>query len=228
MIFISYKYTYLIGTILFMIPWIAIFITRKDLRKEMIPISLLGGVISVVTGYVWWTIDWWLPQTITGTRVGFEDFILGWANGGVGAVLYETVHRTRIIQASNSDKLKAIYLVVTIVSFTALFYTIGGMTTFFASSLALICGIAWVMQTHPQFNKVMVLNGMYMVAISVPVYILCEFVSPGWIHKTWMNENLSGLTVLNIPIEDLYFYLLAGMVTWPMSKIWHKLTLIRY
>jgi len=64
---VPFSYTYFIGTLLFMIPWVFIFATRKDLRREMIAISILGGVVSVITGYWWWTIDWWRPQTITGT-----------------------------------------------------------------------------------------------------------------------------------------------------------------
>ena len=42
-----------------------------------------------------WTVDWWQPETVTGTRAGIEDAILGFTNGGLGAVLYEVVFKKR-------------------------------------------------------------------------------------------------------------------------------------
>lgn len=225
---VPFTYTYLIGSLLFMIPWIFIYATRKDLRYEMITVSILGGVVSVITGYWWWTIDWWHPQTVTGTRVGVEDFILGWANGGVGAVLYEAVHKTRTVKLPNINSHHGIYVVIIIFALTAFFYELGGMTTFFASSLALMSAIAWIMQTYPQFNRPILINGIYMVVMSIPVYLICEYISPGWISATWFTDTLSGFAPLTIPIEDLYFYLLAGMVTWPISKLWNKLVPNRY
>jgi len=117
------------------------------------------------------------------------------------------------------------YIVINIIALTAIFYILGEMTTFFASSLALMGTIAWIMQTYPRFNRAIMLNGIYMVFVSIPVYLICEYISPGWIQATWLTDTLSGIAPLTIPIEDLYFYLLAGMATWPISKTLHKLEL---
>jgi len=93
---IDYQYAYLVGTLIFFIPWLILFSLRKDTRREMLVISLAIGFGMVVTQYIWWTIDWWHPETITGTRVGIEDFLLGFSNGGVVAVIYEFLTRKHL------------------------------------------------------------------------------------------------------------------------------------
>jgi len=63
-------YAYLAGSLVLFAIWLVFFLLRKDLRQEMLTMSVLIGVLSVVTGYVWWTVDWWKPHTITRTIVG--------------------------------------------------------------------------------------------------------------------------------------------------------------
>ncbi len=44
-------YAYLAGSIILFSVWLVFFLVRKDLRKEMLTMSVLIGVLSVVTGY---------------------------------------------------------------------------------------------------------------------------------------------------------------------------------
>lgn len=67
------------------------FIRRKDLRREIFFISILISIISVLTSYCWWTKDWWRPNTVTGTIVGIEDFIIGFTAGGIMSVIYDFI-----------------------------------------------------------------------------------------------------------------------------------------
>lgn len=113
-ILVPYQYSYFVVTLFFFIPWGVFFVMRKDVRKEMLTMSLVAGIGSVVTAYIWWTIDWWRPETIIGTRVGIEDFLLGFSNGGIAAVLYEVMTRQRMqkIQNMHSNHIVHALLVV--------------------------------------------------------------------------------------------------------------------
>jgi len=66
-------YAYLAGSIVLFAVWLVFFLARKDLHKEMLTMSVLIGVLSVVTGYVWWTVEWWKPPTITHTEPDETD-----------------------------------------------------------------------------------------------------------------------------------------------------------
>src|SRR3989344_9364457 len=94
--YVSPEFVYLVALTPFCLLWIFIFLKRKDLRKEMLVMSTMIGLMSAATSYYWWTVDWWQPLTITGTRVGIEDFILGFASGGIMVTIYETVFRRSV------------------------------------------------------------------------------------------------------------------------------------
>lgn len=218
---IPYTYTYFFGTLLFMAPWLYLFAIRKDLRKEMIYIGILGAMMSVVTGYLWLTYDWWHPLTITNTRVGFEDLLLGFANGGVGAVLYYAIHQKKIIRVTTPRKAQVVYLIFCILIGMLIFIWGFGLSSFFASVLCMCIAIFWTSIVRRDMIYMMIQNGIYMVILSIPVYLLCEFVSPGWIGQTWYMDKLSNVLIANIPIEDIIFYFQAGALCPIFYKVWN-------
>lgn len=83
----SYQYSYLIGDLILLAIWLVLFLWRKDTRKEMAIISLLFGFLGTVVTLIY-LMDWWHPLTITGTRIGIEDFIFGFSTAGIAAVVY--------------------------------------------------------------------------------------------------------------------------------------------
>ena len=94
---LSLSFGYLILVSVGMIFWLAFFMLRKDLRKFMLKMGIFYGLLSVVTAYLWWTIDWWHPATLTGTRVGIEDFFTGFGAGPVMAVVYQVFFKKKIV-----------------------------------------------------------------------------------------------------------------------------------
>jgi hypothetical protein len=62
--------------------WLVFLLWRKDQQHEMLKVGFLVGVLSVITCYLWWIQDWWSPQNITGTKIGVEDFLIGFFAGG--------------------------------------------------------------------------------------------------------------------------------------------------
>ena len=92
---ISYQYTYLIGSLIALTIWTFFFIHRKDTRREMLTLSIIFGITGILAEYLY-TIDWWKPLTITGTRIGIEDFLFGFSCGGVFGVAYEYFFKKKI------------------------------------------------------------------------------------------------------------------------------------
>ena len=86
---IPLKYTYLIGAVISFVPWLILYMHRKDLRGEMVTMSVLVAAMGLISNYFWWTEDWWRPLTITATRIGIEDIVLGFSTGGIAAVPLE-------------------------------------------------------------------------------------------------------------------------------------------
>lgn len=215
------KYGYLIGTLVFLVIWTALFLYRKDLRKEMLFMSSLIGILSVITAYWWWTVDWWLPPTLTGTRVGIEDFLSGFTSGGIMAVIYEEVFKKRYYKRELHHHYPGIFTILLLLAFTTSFLFWGvSFTSFFASTIAMAITAVMIFHYRRDLFYNGVFSGILMVVVSLPVYYVIIFLSPSWIEVTYYKETLSNIRITGIPIEELIFWFMAGLVFGPLYEYW--------
>lgn len=154
------RYAYFFGSTLFLIIWLILYINRKDTKTEMLAVSAFVAVGSLVTAYLFWTVDWWRPLTITNTRVGIEDLILGFANGGIAAVIYEEVFRRRLYKREKKRHNFGYILLLVIAFMTTSYLFWGfGISSFISSALAsLILGVC-VLYFRPDLLVQAVLGG---------------------------------------------------------------------
>jgi len=224
---LNFKYAYLVGTIVFLIPWAILFFFRKDYRKEMIFMGFVVGIGSVITAYLWWTIDWWRPETITNTRVGIEDFLLGFSNGGIAAVLYESIFKKRLLKRIEKVNDKGPLNIGLIIFFVIAFLFWGfNVTSFWASTIAMMIAATCMLYTRKDLFLNALASGILMAIVSLPSYYVIIWLFPGFIHKAWMFQYLSGITLTGIPVEDLIFYFLFGFVIGPLYEYWHNKRLV--
>jgi len=224
---IPYRFTYLIGSVIFMIPWLILYLLRKDIRAEMLMMSILMAFASFITGYLFWTIDWWQPETITGTKVGIEDLILGFANGGVAAAIYEEIFKKHFSRRRHDkNKIKLVILILFSIIFIFYLFYIIRLTSFLASAIVMTLFGILILYLRRDLVLDAIVSGLLMAIVSIPVYLILEIVSPGWIDKTWLYSFLSEIKILGIPIEDLIFYFLAGFIAGPFYETWQGYRLI--
>lgn len=218
---IPFQYAYLTGTIISLIVWVVLYLHRKDLRREMITMSVLFAILGLFPEYLWWTKDWWRPQTVTGTVIGIEDFLLGFSNGGIAAVLYEELFKKRIYKyKSRNHNLSTALIIICSYLILGLIFHILELNSFVATAIAYFItgGILIFLRKDLMWDAI--LTGFCGVIASIPIYLLLEYFSPNFIEKTWLWSNLSGICFMKIPIEDLIFYFLAGFSIAPMYLYW--------
>ncbi len=58
----GYRYTYILMALIFFAVWLALYILRKDNRREMIVMSLIFGFIGPFADILY-TKDWWQSLT---------------------------------------------------------------------------------------------------------------------------------------------------------------------
>lgn len=226
---VDYKYAYLVGNIICLLIWVGLYWYRKDVRREMIFMSILIAFSSVITAYFWWTIDWWRPQTITNTKVGIEDFILGFSNGGIAAVLYEELFKKRLYKRkphhNDFSALSTFLLSIFIISF--LFWGIGS-TSFVASSIGMTIAGLVILSHRPDLFINALASGLLTALVFVPVYWILIWIFPGWVETTWLFKNLTGILITGIPLEDIVFYFIFGFVTGPFYEYWKGTKLVKF
>lgn len=218
-------YIYLFAATLFLIPWVAFFALRQDLRKGMLVVSLFIGVLSVVTAHYWWTIDWWRPATITGTTVGIEDFLSGFATGGLMTFAYEVIFRKKLYRARSTRKNgpSHITLLLLLALLTAWLFWGVGFTSFWSSliAMAIVTGIIFFYRKDLVWAGVA--SGILMALVSLPIYLITIAFAPLWVQDTYLLEKLSGVLVIGIPIEELVFWFMAGLLFGPFYEYWQGL-----
>ncbi|KKU68319.1 MAG: hypothetical protein UX89_C0005G0033 [Parcubacteria group bacterium GW2011_GWA2_47_16] len=221
------QYVYLIATIPALVIWLGFYLGRKDLRREMLSMSLLIGFLSVATSYYWWTVDWWHPLTITGTKVGIEDFLIGFGSGGIMAVSYEVLLTKRYSKRhAQSHGLYDFFLILLILSqITSFLFYVIGLTSFYASSMAMLLVALAMFFVRRDLIVNGIISGLLMAIISVLLYGTIFFVSSGWIDSTYYFNTLSGIRVGGVPVEEFVFWFLSGLVFGPFYEFWRGLRL---
>lgn len=215
---VSDKFVYLIALIPFCIIWLFLFLKRKDLRKEIFFTSVLIGVLSVLTSYFWWTKDWWRPLTITGTLVGIEDFIMGFASGGTMSVVYDFLSgKTYSKRETQKHFLPIIMLVFFMVCLMFYLLLVIGLTSFWSCVITLTLTILFIDYSRKDLFFDSLISGVSMLLISITFYLVILLLSSTWVGNTYL-QGLSGFRIWTIPIEEFVFWFLAGMWVGPFYE----------
>lgn len=216
----SIPYTYLIGSLIFLAMWGVIFYFRKDLRREMLLTGSMGSLIIWIGGAYWFTHDWWYPQTILGNGGGIEDIIFGFANFGIAAVIYDVVFHKRY-SAVHWHKPKifiGIFLLLTITGFLSVCLFLNGAKSFIAYPIVALLASSVLWFSHRQLFINSLGSGFLLMLISIPVYWVLNFISPGWITHTYLFNSLTGITLFTVPIEEYVYYFATGMAIGPLFE----------
>jgi len=224
-----YKFAYLYGALIFFVPWLILFLWRKDVRKEMLIMGFLFSIAAPMGGYLWYTIDWWHPETITNTKVGIEDALLGFSNGGIIAVVYEELFRKKLKDRKELLDKKTIvkFTSITLLTFLVMgfSFSILGLHSFYANVIGLLIPSLIILYKRKDLIKNAIITGFLTVILSIPIYLILEFIFPGVIIHSWYIENLSGILFLGIPIEDLIWYFFAGVWGGPLYEFCRNIKL---
>ena len=194
----------------------------------MLVMSLIMGVLSVMTSYYWWTIDWWRPLTITGTRVGIEDFIMGFTTGGLMTTLYEVIFKRALYKRKLHHHISGGLTILFLLGQTMMWLFWGiGLTSFWASAVGmfLVAIIMIFIRKDLLFNSI--ISGILMMLVSTLFYGTVILISPQWLHQTYLS-GLSGINVVGIPIEEFIFWFMAGLVFGPFYEYWQGEKLRKY
>jgi hypothetical protein len=214
----EYKYFYLTGSVLFLLVWGVLYFARKDLRRKMLILSLLFGCWGPISALAD-TLDWWHPLTITGTRIGIEDFILGFSVGGIAAVLYEELYRKRIRRSHRSFTHFPAFFLLSIVGIYAVLTYALEVHSFFGMMGAGAFGVAWMLLLRRDLVQDSFWSGVLMLAICLPIYLLLFIPFPEYIHRFWvLDGSWHTELIFGIPVAEYLWLFMSGMLIGPLYE----------
>lgn len=228
----DYQFSYLIGDLFLLSLWAALFFWRKDVRKEMLLVSLTFGFAGLIAGLVY-TVDWWHPLTITLTRVGIEDFLLGFSLAGVAAVIYEDFFKKRVRIRKVSKKVEFMdnrQFFITFIGLSLFFFVsfyFLNLHSFYLSIIVFGVPTLFIWIARKDLIIDSLASGFLLVLVSLVGFIIIEFITPEWVESAWYFKNLSGITFLTVPLEDIIWFFLVGAFIGPLYEYWKEGKLVK-
>ncbi len=226
-----YQYSYFVANIPMLVFWLILFLWRKDVRPSMLLLSIIFGVVGVISEYTY-TVDWWRPLTVTNTRMGVEDFLFGFWVAGVAAVIYEEVFKKKVYLRRPQKESQLIFSTAYWVGgvgilFYGCFYLLH-ISSYWATVVALVPAILVIWLMRRDLIPDSVVTGLLMCAGGFLWFWTAELFSPGWVRHYWMLKNLSGIIIFTAPLEDMTWVFLAGAFIGPLYEIWQGARLVPY
>lgn len=214
------RYFYFIWATIFFILWLCVFLMRKDTRREMLVISGIfgiGGILADQTN----TQDWWHPLTITGTRVGFEAFLIGFSIAGIAAVIYELVYRKRLknIRRAVSAPSHPIFFILSFaLVYLSLFYILR-IGSFYSVVLTYSCFALYMIIMRRDLILDSFASGILMLLVGSSLYWFLFLLYPTYVKDFWyLGQHWWTNLFLGIPIEEYLWFFLTGSYIGPLYE----------
>lgn len=203
-------YFYFIGVTLLLPVWLFLFM-RKTSRKDMLLVGILMGIVAIIFEHLYAKYDYWQPVYLF-SEFPFEDFYYGFIFGGISAEIGE-----QLVGKGNSIrrefpvriKLLPIFIVIGFVGFVVCVDVLS-LNSITAHIIApLIVGLVTIFYRIDLLPG-MLFSGLIMTILTFLMFQTLLIINPTLFENFWMLENLSGIYILNIPIEEYLFAFLVG------------------
>lgn len=218
------KFGYLIGDLIFLTIWLLLFWKRRDLRKEMLAMSVIVAIMGPISEY-WYFRDYWQPPLIWRFHPlfgGFEDVLFGFVIGGITAVLYEEILNQRLV--CRGRKQPWIIPIIFFIPITSLILlnNLLGVNSIFVSCVSLILIFLIMMRFRPDLAKDAILSGLFLASVMFIIYFLylpffLEHKEKGYLlhDKPWAIWIFG-----RVPITEMLWAFCWGMVGGPVYEFW--------
>ena len=202
--------------------WLLFFIFKKNIRKEMLVISIIAGILGIFAEIVYIQ-DWWNPATITGTAIGIEDFFFGFLIGGISSVIYTVISNEKLTKAKS---IKSCWKQILFIILLGCFLFFGGyyfldINTFIMTliSFGILTLIIWFFRRD--LIKKSVISGILTLVVGIIVYVFLNIIFPNWIDETLYFQNIPKVMVLWImSLEDFVWFFIIGCFLGPLYEYW--------
>ncbi len=204
------QYFYLIGSSCLIPIWLIIFLKRPNSRSDMLFIGSLFAIAALFFDYIYARFDYWHPNYIT--EFLLEDWLYGFLIGGISAELSEFLLKVKNIKSKNYIFSLKLFLLFVSITFLTIIISIH---IFKLNSIVAhivppaLIGIIQIYIDH-RFLKFNLINALAITFITIVMFHILLKLNPELFYDYWYLQNLSGIFILKIPIEELLFSFSIG------------------
>lgn len=226
-------YEYFIGSLITLAFWMFLFAERKDLRREMLTVSAIATMVSLVLMLtMWdrwlWLEDWWHPKTITGTPFGLEDLIYNFGVAGVAAVVFPIVFRKKLYaQERAMHETRALAFLIALSIGLLVISIFIRVHSFPATLMSLTMPALLLLKKRPDLILDSLASGLIMAILGLFGFLIIQTLNPNFVQQTYFLGRLSGIQILGYPVEDIAWYFAVGVLMGPIYAFWKNARLVK-
>jgi len=210
----DYRYSYLIGVIIFGVAWIVCYIVGKTYRPQAIWGTIVSTPFALTS--VLFIPQYWTPPSLFDLdkkiHVGIEDFLWAAAVGGIGAVVGEIVLKERLSRARSQRRELhyAPFVVAAVVCGILEFWHPG--KTIYNMSIAFALGAVVVFFRRRDLVPLMLIGSLNFTVLYLALFLILLALYPEFIDRYYNIPNLLKIYVFKVPIEELMFASTGGAI----------------
>lgn len=216
-------YGYLAWVALLGIAWLAAYAALPALRRKILWSSLIA--LPFGFGDLYFIPNYWTPRTLfdLGTRyhVALEGFALMFFLGGIAAAVYEGAFKKRVpVRQKICHPFCKCYtlLVVALAAFLVIVRAFPEWNVIYPSAIACLAGGSFAMLVYPRLRAHILFGGIVFALLYWVSLAFIDLVVPGWIANAWNMGALSSITLLAVPIEEIFFGFAFGTLWAPLFE----------
>ncbi len=202
-----------------LIVWLILFFLKPKIRKEMFWVSIFTMPFGLTEPL--FVPEYWNPPSLfnLASKTGFdiESLIFSFAIGGIGAILYELIVKTKHRKVSEHEKHKRRHrfhllgLFSPVIVFLPL-QLFTKLNSIYSASIAMFIGGIAAILCRTDLKKKIWIGGISFLVVYFTFFLLFNLAYPGLVSEVWNLSAISGILVLGIPLEELFFAFTFGML----------------
>jgi hypothetical protein len=196
-----YQYSYLLFGLILLVPWIAACIARPDIRRELVVSSLVSAPLGPLFEF-WYHADYWNPEVMGPWSVGIEDLLFGFCVGGLGAVAYEVLLNRKRIPRYGKINPVFFFLAFAAGILAHAFLIPTGLNSIYVSIGSFITVTVIMLIRRRDLVPVALVSGVTLASFMLLAYQVVLSFHSVMFEQFWHLENLSGVFILRVPIEE--------------------------
>lgn len=220
-----YENLYFTAMLPVLLIWAVVFWFAKNQRKEMLIIGTFTAIIGPIQE-LWYTKDYWHPVYI-GSWPWIEDIIFGFAVMGVAVVAYEILFSSRIREARKEPPHTLVFIALLAMIGLGMGFFVPFMNSIYAAILAFL--LAWVVILFLRRDLLLPSLGsaVFLTTAAVIAYEIILVFAPHFFDLWWEHKNISGISLLRIPIEEYLWFFTAGLALGPLYEFWKGIRFVK-
>ena len=229
-----YAHAYLAGAFFPLPIWLILYYLRPDLRKEMVLIGSISGLLAIIFAPAVLN-DYWHPSYAFNRFGGhwpfggIEDFVYTFFIMGIASVLYEEIFGKKYARRRNRRARFHEFVVPALIFYILSFYVPVwlGMPSIYAAILSSGLLLAIVLAFRCDLLTDALLSGLIMGILVFAGYIVFLRIYPNLFKLDFYPTVGSNGYILKVPINEILWAFALGAVAGPVYEFFEGLKIQR-